>query len=161
MTSESRSKKRVPKSAKIIISIAASIAVILMIYVAMNGREDRPVYEFEDQQIPLGSYMQSETISIPGFESITIAAGETDIAAKLYNPEGNPCYFEISILLGDTAEEIYKSKLISPGQTLYEVSLNRALDKGNYDAVLHYNTFSLDDYADMNGANVPIRIMVE
>lgn len=116
--------------------------------------------EFEKQQT-FTQQNASESIAIPGFEKMKIPAGQTTVPAYLYNPENNKCYFEIALLLADSKEEIYKSKLVRPGQKLYEIELNRAMEKGDYDAVVHYSTYALADYADMNGANVPFTLSVE
>lgn len=114
--------------------------------------------EFEPNQT-LGAV--EESISIPGFDSMKIPQGTTLVSTNLYNPDKNTCNFEISIILSSTKEEIYKSKLVSPGQHLYQVELSRVLEKGTYDAILHYNTFSLDENTPMNGANVPFKLVVE
>ena len=43
-----------------------------------------------------------QSIRIPGYPSITIAAGKEDVTMNLMNPEGNPCYFTFEIVLSDT-----------------------------------------------------------
>jgi hypothetical protein len=99
-------------------------------------------------------------IAIPGYKSITVAANKKDVKVNFQNPEGNPCYFEISLLLGD-GTEIYKSKMIEPGKGLYDISLSKALEPGEYDAVVKYDTFSLDGLAPMNGAEVKITLIAQ
>lgn len=101
-----------------------------------------------------------DTIAIPGMKSMTIEADSKVVSAELYNPEKNNCYFEISILINED-EEIYKSNLISPGQTLAEIQLNEELEAGNYEAVLHYATYAMNDYTPLNGANVPFELIVQ
>ncbi|HWQ57714.1 MAG TPA: hypothetical protein VN540_01750 [Clostridia bacterium] len=99
-------------------------------------------------------------IAIPGYKSITVAANATDVQVNFQNPEGNPCYFEISLLLAD-GTELYKSKMIEPGKGLYEIALGRALAPGEYDAVVKYDTYSLTDLTPMNGAEVQIKLIAQ
>lgn len=99
-------------------------------------------------------------IAIPGYKSITIDAGETDIKVNLQNPEGNPCYFVISLILED-GTELYKSKMIEPGKGLYDITINNPLDKGEYPAVVKYETFSLNELNPLNGAEVKISLIAE
>ena len=99
-------------------------------------------------------------IAIPGYKSITVDANKKDVKVNFQNPEGNPCYFEISLLLDD-GTELYKSKMVEPGKGLYDISLSEALAPGEYDAVVKYNTFSLEGLAPMNGAEVKITLIAQ
>ena len=99
-------------------------------------------------------------IAIPGYKSITVDANKTDVKVNFQNPEGNPCYFEISLILDD-GTELYKSKMVEPGKGLYDISLSKALDPGEYDAVVKYDTFSLEGLAPMNGAEVQIKLIAQ
>jgi len=42
-----------------------------------------------------------EGIAIPGYKSITVDAGKANVKVNFQNPEGNPCYFRISLRLDD------------------------------------------------------------
>ncbi len=53
-------------------------------------------------------------IRIPGYPTITIEADKKDVQMNLMNPEGNPCYFTFEIVLNDTDETIYTSKMVEP-----------------------------------------------
>ncbi len=100
-------------------------------------------------------------IAIPGYKSITIAADTTQVEVNLQNPEGNPCYFQISLILAD-GTVLYQSKMVEPGKGLYEITLTQALAAGEYDAVVKYDTFSLaDGTTPMNGAEVQIKLIAE
>ncbi|MGN1458314.1 MAG: hypothetical protein ACI4XP_10250 [Acutalibacteraceae bacterium] len=93
-------------------------------------------------------------IKIPGYPSITIPANQTDVTVALFNPEGNPCYFVFELVLKDTGETLYKSKLVPPGQAITNITLSKPLDTGEHNAVIKISTFSLEDQSAMNGANV-------
>ncbi|MCM1115456.1 MAG: hypothetical protein NC397_08175 [Clostridium sp.] len=105
---------------------------------------------------------QQASISIPGVKAIKIPQGNKTANVDLYNPAKNNCYFEISIVLKDGNKEIYKSDLVRPGQHIYEIELSQALEKGEYKAVLHYDTYAMDEnYTQLNGANVEFTLIVE
>ncbi len=149
-----------------IILLTAGTTASLMMVVFLHfgpGWFIGPDREFEPWQEPPAVIDpgRNDSITIPGFERMTMPSGETVVPAYLYNPENNQCYFEISIILADTDDEIYQSKLVSPGQGLYEIELTQPLEQGSYDAILHYSTFALHDYKEMNGANVPIKLIVQ
>lgn len=100
-------------------------------------------------------------IKIPGYDSITIRADRTDATVSLVNPENNPCYFEVSIILENTGEVIYKSKKIKPGYAVKQITLNHSLPMGVYDAKVHYDTFSLTDQKPLNGAEVKVKLIAQ
>ena len=102
----------------------------------------------------------SAGIAIPGYKSITIDANQTDVKVNFQNPEGNPCYFVISLVLDDSTV-LYQSKMIEPGKGLYDITLAEPLSGGEYGATVKYETFSLDDLTPMNGAEVKIALIAE
>ena len=42
---------------------------------------------------------EADSISIPGFDFLSLQAGAQEQSMPLYNPENNACYFRISLLL--------------------------------------------------------------
>lgn len=93
-------------------------------------------------------------IRIPGYPTITIKADQKDVEMNLMNPEGNPCYFTFEIVLNDTDETIYTSKMVEPGKAITDVTLEKVLPAGEYPATIKITTASLEDGSAMNGANV-------
>jgi len=102
----------------------------------------------------------TQGIAIPGYKSITIDANKTDVKVNFQNPEGNPCYFVISLILDD-GTVLYQSKMIEPGKGLYDITLSQALVPGEYSATVKYETYSLSDQTPMNGAEVQIKLIVQ
>ena len=100
-------------------------------------------------------------IKIPGYPSITIPADTTDVTVALLNPEGNPCYFTFELVLSDTDEVLYTSKMVPPGQMVSDITLSRALPAGEYNATIRITTASLEDGSAMNGANVETVLIVQ
>ena len=100
-------------------------------------------------------------IKIPGYPSITLPKDQKTVNVALLNPEGNPCYFTFEIVLKDTGESIYKSKLVPPGKAITEITMSRALSAGAYNATIKITTTSLADGSAMNGANVETVLIVK
>ena len=100
-------------------------------------------------------------IKIPGYPSITLPANQETVNVALLNPEGNPCYFTFELVLKDTGESLYKSKLVPPGKAITEVTMSKALSAGEYNATIKITTTSLEDGSAMNGANVETVLIVK
>ena len=100
-------------------------------------------------------------IKIPGYPSITLPKDQKTVNVALLNPEGNPCYFTFELVLKDTGESLYKSKLVPPGKAITEITMARALLAGQYDATIKITTTSLADGSAMNGANVETVLIVK
>ena len=100
-------------------------------------------------------------IKIPGYPSITLPKNQETVNVALLNPEGNPCYFTFELVLKDTGESLYKSKLVPPGQAITQITLAKALEAGEYNAVIKINTTSIADGSAMNGANVETVLIVK
>ena len=112
--------------------------------------------EFEEGQEQATSEGGIEAgIKIPGYSVIPVNAGSKEVSIDLTNPEENNVYFQITFLLGEEKEQIYQSKLIRPGDHLYNITLDRELEAGSYDLTIQYDTFAMDEsYSPRNGATV-------
>lgn len=119
----------------------------------------------EDQERPDSTDQEgsvADGIQIPGYKSITIPAGTKDVSVELMNPEENQVYFQISFYLPDTEETIYTSRMIKPGQHLYEITLDKEMAAGEYLLTVRYDTFSADEaMTPRNGAEVNCTLIVE
>lgn len=104
---------------------------------------------------------ESVGIKVPGYPSITLPANKEEVTVALLNPEGNPCYFVFELVLKDTGEILYTSKLVPPGQAITSITLSRALSAGEYDATIKITTYSTADQSPMNGANVETVLFVK
>lgn len=154
------------KNIIIIISIIVVLAIGLYFVFAIGDNSKQTSQfnpEFEENQTKEHATTGSKKgIEIPGYTNIVIPSGKTDVEVDFFNPKENKVYFEIALILNDTQEEIYKSKLISPGQHLYNINLNKPLKKGNYDMTIKYSTYSLDEkYTPKNGAVVECVLEVQ
>ena len=99
-------------------------------------------------------------IQIPGYSSITIPANTSNVDITLLNPEGNPCYFTFELVLINTGESLYSSKMVEPSNCIEQITLSKPLAKGEYKATIIVRTYSLEDLVPMNDANVETNLIV-
>lgn len=102
---------------------------------------------------------KTDGIKIPGYKQMVVEAESTHVSVSLVNPESNPCYFVIKIMLIDTNELIYESKLIEPGKGLYNISLARPLAEGSYKAQIQYEPYDLETKTRLNGAVINVDLI--
>ncbi|MBQ8160204.1 MAG: tRNA (uracil-5-)-methyltransferase [Clostridia bacterium] len=100
-------------------------------------------------------------IAIPGYETLSFAAGKTAQAVNLKNPPENACTFVLTLTLDEDGTTLWTGKTLSPGEAFTRITLNRALDAGEYPATLHYDCFSLQDHTPLNGAEIQLTIEVK
>lgn len=149
----------------IIICLCAVIIAGLIYFMKLKGGSDsafKPDLDSNAKTQTADDTGEKPTgIRIPGYPSITIEADKKDVQMNLMNPEGNPCYFTFEIVLNDTDETIYTSKMVEPGKAITEVTLDKALAAGEYPATIKITTASLTDGAAMNGANVETTLIAQ
>lgn len=117
--------------------------------------------DWKGNELPDKTGGEAVGIKIPGYPSITLPANKKNVTVALLNPEGNPCYFTFELVLKDTDEVLYTSKMVPPGQAISDITLSRALPAGKYNAVIRISTASLEDGSTMNGANVETVLIVQ
>ena len=102
----------------IIICLCAVIIAGLIYFMKLKGGSDaafKPDLDSNAKTQTADDTGEKPTgIRIPGYPSITIEADKKDVQMNLMNPEGNPCYFTFEIVLNDTDETIYTSKMVEP-----------------------------------------------
>lgn len=103
-----------------------------------------------------------DTISIPGYESITLAADKKQQTVGLPNPANNTCYFKIFLVLED-GTILWESNLVEPGQISDPIKLNSPLEAGTYrNAVLKYECYTMDgQMRQLNGAATKLTLIVK
>lgn len=158
---------------KIGIGIAVCACILLLgagLYLMRNNKQETqesPDSAFVPDLDPDASTQEAEEsdppegIRIPGYPSITIPADTKEVTVNLMNPEGNPCYFTFTLVLKDTDETIYQSKMVEPGKAITQITLSKELSAGEYHAILKISTAALDDGRAMNGANVETVLKVQ
>lgn len=144
---------------KIIIIISAAVLVIAaaVIILAVSGvfhtpepKEDAKgvvgviTDDWDPNVEPDPSQEQKSGTRIPGYSSAVMNAGDTSLKLSIGNPKENKVGMFAELQLED-GTVLYQSPLLSPGQGLTEVPLNKTLDKGTYNAKVVYRCVLLDE----------------
>ena len=134
------------------------------LYLTRNNKQETqesPDSAFVPDLDPDASTQEAKESDPPEGIRITIPADTKDVTVNLMNPEGNPCYFTFTLVLKDTDETIYQSKMVEPGKAITQITLSKELSAGEYPAILKISTAAMDDGRAMNGANVETVLKVQ
>lgn len=103
----------------------------------------------------------TDTISIPGYEGISLAANVRQQSIGFPNPEKNTCYFQISLYLDDNTL-LWQSDLVEPGKVSEPIVLTQELAAGTYtNAVLKYDCYTMNGtMTPLNGATTKLSLWV-
>lgn len=95
-----------------------------------------------DIQTTTEEEIYSDNIVIPCFDNMVLTANQVSQRVNFYNPEqNNGIDFQITLRLND-GTELWSSGLIPNGKAIYNITLNRPLEVGNYDAELVYQCYT-------------------
>ena len=155
-----RNKKQKVNIKKILIICLVALTVIaivigvLIIFFSQNAQSpNAPTHDQSSAVIE----KREDTISIPGYEGLTLKAD----TVSLNNPEQNTCLFIIELYLEDETM-LWQSDYIEPGSVSSPIVLIEALPKGTYHAVLRYSCFKMDgEKTPLNGAETKLTLRVK
>lgn len=141
---------------------------LILCFVLFSGNPDSIIDDwFPDIETnvnikPEGEKVEVGSIDINGFSKWHIPAGKTeDLTIPLENPESNRCYFTFEILLDDTGETLYKSKMVAPGDGIYQIDISRPLEAGEYDVTIHIITNQIETGALLNDFEMDVTLKVD
>lgn len=107
-------------------------------------------------------------VAIPGWAKMTIPPNQTEnIVVDFYNPEANEGKYYLTFELRIPAnneqgyEVLYKSGLILPGKHIQNITLNRGLAPGTYNAILHVQPYRMSDKSTTNNADIKLELVVK
>ncbi|MBU3876376.1 tRNA (uracil-5-)-methyltransferase [Faecalicatena sp. AGMB00832] len=126
-----------------------------------TGQVDKKAEDWTGEQEVYTGEKNTDTIDIPGFDSMTFKADAAEQAVNLYNPKQNTCYFKMSLYLKDDTK-LWESNLVEPGKGIYEMELLQSLPAGSYeDAILKYECFAMDEkQTPLNGSEIKLTLKV-
>ena len=95
--------------------------------------------------------------------TVTIPAGVTEVQTSMQNPEANEgwYYLTFQLRLKDTNEVIFTTGLIPPGQYCNKVTHTRALEPGEYAAIIHVQPYRISDQSPTNNADMETVLIVK
>lgn len=157
-------EKRSTDNSKIIIVLLLITAIAIAISIwALFFRQPQELKE-ADELPPVEQKIERnfDSISIPGYEGITLEADSVQQSLCLSNPPQNTCYFVIALYLED-GTMLWKSDYIKPGEESEQIVLNQKLQEGTYHgAYLQYSCYAMDnEQTQLNGAKTKVTLRVK
>lgn len=149
----------------LIVIIAAAIAVAGIAAFLLIGRgEEQEKANTSANVVPWDVEIQDEPkqedeILIPGYDSMIMKANTKEQQVDMGNPSDNKCYFVIVLKLTD-GTELYRSDYLKPGEGLEEITMEKELDVGEYQAIIEYNCYALEDKSTLNSGSVEFTLKV-
>lgn len=112
--------------------------------------------QIEEEKIP----ETKGKILIPGYSRMVMKANTKQQTVSMGNPADNDCYFVIVLQLED-GTELFKSDYLKPGEGYEQIVLNQELEPGEYQAVVRYYCYTLEDKSALNGGSSEFQLIVE
>ncbi len=141
-------------STVMLISLAVVSIVLLIIQGVLSSRTNNTESDKADITQPSVAEKLTDSIAIPGFETLSLKARQISQKVNFYNPSRNNCYFEITVCL-ESGEELFHSGLLAPGKTIEEIKLNYPLEPGTYEnTTITYTCYAIGSMEKLNGANI-------
>lgn len=113
-----------------------------------------------DDGIDAGETEITDNILVPGYSGAEMKAGDTVLKLRIGNPEENTCYLQATLQLED-GTVLYESGLLEPGMGFEQVELNQMLEAGTYEALVHYQGYSMDEeQSQLNGVDSAFTLTV-
>lgn len=139
------------------------IALLLVgIVLITNHKEEPQTILGNDVTESKDDNQNANSIAIPGYEAITLAANTKKQSTALQNPAHNDCLFKITLILED-GTVLWVSDYIKPGDISDTIVLSQELEPGNYsNTILKYECFTMDgSRSPLNGAETKLTLWVK
>ena len=105
----------------------------------------------------------TNSISLPGYGSLSLRANTNEQTLALSNPEENFCWIKISLILED-GTLLWTSDLVAPGEDSDPIVLSAPLPGGEYEnTILKYDCFRKEEdgsLSPLNGATSKLTLIV-
>lgn len=140
-----------------VVVIALVIILPLLFLFGWNDKRESNGILWNGKQTIETNYKQS-SIAIPGFTKISFEANSTNQKINLYNPDTNACSMDFSILMPD-GSVLWSEENIQSGYGLYDIQLNKELEKGAYEKCI-FTIRCYKDGVELNGCNIAFTLYV-
>lgn len=168
--SAARSMLRVVLIALVALAVVAATVVVTLHFVELNKPAPAPTEPGRAQLVVDPNAGDKATppppepgVAIPGWSRMTVPAGVTEVTTSMPNPEANAgnYYLTFELRLKDTGEVLFTTGLIPPGQYCNAVTLSRALEPGEYPAIVRVQPYRMSDTTPTNNADLETLLIVE
>lgn len=148
------------KKYKAIYPVIAVAVILILASFFLFGRDDKKESNgilWNGKQDIEKEYEQS-SISIPGFDVISFKSNSTNQKVNIYNPDTNNCTMSFSIIMPDNTI-LWAEENIQPGYGLYDIQINKELEKGTYEGCV-FTVRCFRDDIELNGCNITFTLYV-
>jgi len=173
-----KKKRNFIQAAAITLSLCAALVVISLLVFPLQGDlleiigpftiplsapliPDENAKPYMGREIDYPDTFAENKFIIQSYDKIIIPANALDVQVFLVNPDSNRCFFVFKIILEETEEIIYVSGLVKPGMYLENITLLKALEKGEYNAVLEIHTYDLERYDFTQKSEITFNLIVK
>lgn len=157
--------KRKTKTIIIIIFIAAAIAAAGIFWFMMNHKKEEAKHTSAqvvawDVDIEPEKPAEGKQIMIPGYTSMVMKTNTKEQTVSIGNPADNTCNFIIVLKLAD-GTKLFESEELKPGEGMEEISIEQELETGEYQAVIEYKCYAIEDNSPLNGGSTEFQLYVK
>lgn len=153
------------KTIIIIILIAAAAAAAGIFWFVANQKKQEARHTSAevvawDVDIEPEEPAEEKQIMIPGYTSMVMNANTKEQTVSMGNPADNTCNFIIVLKLAD-GTKLFESQELKPGEGLEEIYLEQELEAGEYQAIIEYKCYSIEDNSPLNGSRAEFQLYVK
>lgn len=142
------------------LTILTVITLILLPFIMKDPMGLDPNVKDYDPKIELPDNADFDSTIVPGFQEFMLFEDMQEIYMALGNPKTNTCYFQYTVILDSTREELFSTELIPPGKAVTTVKLPRKLKSGIYPITVKIRAFDINDKnSELNGSEVKTKIV--
>lgn len=114
----------------------------------------------DEIQAALDEVIEEGSLRISINENPIFPTGDSEGSLKIENHPNNHYNMRVIITLNDTGEEIYNSGLMPVNSHIESDTLERVLDKGEYDGMATFTAYDVETDAEVGQAMAGVRISV-
>lgn len=132
-------------------TLSGMAAMLAIVVVVTTGDSPATSFTLEEDPVPLAAVRPLDEAALtaeglapeslppfqlPAYDRVLLSAGSAEVALPLLNPESNTSWLSFSVILAESGEVLYESDLVAPNMYIERVTLDRALEAGDYAADL-------------------------
>ena len=125
---------------------------------ALEGRIQQMTEE--EIQAELNRVVEEGMFNISIASAIVFESPTGEGEARIENVAANRYHMQVDIILDETGETVYTSKLIKPGFAVEKITLDKPLEPGEYHATAVFSAITQDELALFGQAAAEIRLCV-
>ena len=114
----------------------------------------------EEIQEELNRVVEEGMFNISIASAIVFESPESEGEARIENVAANNYHMQVDIVLDESGETVYSSKLIQPGYSIGNIKLSEKLEPGEYEATAIFSAITKDDMKLFGTAGAQIKLYV-